>query len=145
MKWTLERVELLMKALDELFREWREGACIVVEGRRDRDALEDLGLKTGVVAFKTLNCCLSDAIERLCYRDRVVILTDFDREGEELASRIYEVLTKRGVNVNLELRRKLSHILRGEVKGFEDLSPLLDRLSARFNIPLVQFIGSWGI
>jgi len=139
LKWSLERIELLIDVLDELFREWRDGACIVVEGRRDREALEALGLKTGVVAFKTLNCCMSDAIERLCYSDRVVILTDFDHEGEELASRISEVLTKRGVEVNLEVRRKLSHILRGEVKGFEDLGPLLDRLSVRFKIPLTPF------
>ncbi|MCD6444239.1 toprim domain-containing protein [Candidatus Bathyarchaeota archaeon] len=140
MKWTLERVELLMEALDELFKEWRDGACIVVEGKRDRDVLEDLGLKTGVVAFKTLNCCISDAIERLCYEDKVVILTDFDREGEELASRISDVLTRRGVDVNLEVRRKLSYILKGEVKGFEDLSSLLDRLSAKFKMSLTSFV-----
>lgn len=141
MKWTLERVELLMKALEELFKEWKDGACIVVEGKRDRDALKYLGLKTGVVAFKTLNCGISDAIERLCHKNRIVILTDFDPEGDELASRISEVLIKRGVNVNLELRRKLLYILKGEVKGFEDLSPLLDRLSARFKIPLVTIFG----
>ncbi|RJS74126.1 toprim domain-containing protein [Candidatus Bathyarchaeota archaeon] len=140
LKWTLERVELLMEALDELFKEWRDGACIVVEGKRDRDVLEDLGLKTGVVAFKTLNCCISDAIERLCYEDKVVILTDFDREGEELASRISDVLTRRGVDVNLEVRRKLSYILKGEVKGFEDLSSLLDRLSAKFKMSLTSFV-----
>ena len=97
-------------------------------------------MKTGVVAFKTLNCCISDAIERLCYEDKVVILTDFDREGEELASRISDVLTRRGVDVNLEVRRKLSYILKGEVKGFEDLSSLLDRLSAKFKMSLTSFV-----
>lgn len=139
LKWTLERVELLMEALNELFREWREGAYIVVEGRRDKEALKDLGLNTNVIAFKTLNCNMSDAIGKLCREGRVVILTDFDREGEELAYRMSEILSKRGVKVNLEVRRKLLHILRGEIKGFQDLSPLLDRLSTRFKMPLLQF------
>ena len=74
--------------ISRIERASKEGAIIIVEGKRDRDSLRSAGISGEIVYARE--------IEALAKRDGLsifkgksfIILTDFDREGSEMASRI---------------------------------------------------------
>ena len=136
LKWNLERVEVLTSILKELHEICENGICIV-EGKRDEYALRKLGFKGKIVALRKLNRSLDSIVESLSSEERIIILTDFDDEGEELAVRLYRAFKSRNVEIDLETRRKLSSLLKGEIKGLEELEPLISRISQQFKIPLL--------
>ncbi len=136
LKWNLERVEVLTSILKELHEMCENGVC-VVEGKRDEYALRTLGFKGKIVALRKLNRSLDSIVESLSNEERIIVLTDFDNEGEELAERLYRAFKSRNVEVDLETRRKLSSLLKGEIKGLEELGPLISRISQQFKIPLL--------
>jgi 5S rRNA maturation endonuclease (ribonuclease M5) len=133
LKWNFERVEVLTSILRELYEVCENGVCIV-EGKRDESALRKLGFKGKIVALKKLNRSLDSIVENLSSEERIIILTDFDDEGEELAARLYKAFKSRKVEIDLEVRRKLSSLLKGEIKGLEELEPLISRISQQFKI-----------
>lgn len=133
MKWTLERIELLTSILRELYETCENGVCIV-EGRRDESALRRLGFRGKIVTVKTLNRSLDSIVENFSNERQIIILTDFDNEGEELAIRLYKAFKSQNVGINLEARQKLHSLLKGEIKGLEELEPLLSRISKQFKI-----------
>lgn len=81
------------------------GIPVVVEGIRDEKALRNLDL-TGVI-YKVAGKPLPVIVEELGAFREVVMLTDFDREGESLCSRITAHLQRNGVRANLILRGKI--------------------------------------
>ena len=74
---------------------------VIVEGKRDRIALEKLGFKN---IFTFSGNSVEDFIEKLPKNRRYVILTDFDKEGELLKSKIDEIMSKNGFDINNRLR-----------------------------------------
>jgi len=113
-----EFVALWQKLLEE---NGRPGTVVVVEGERDRRAIRRLGWDGPVVVVhrgRTLSAtaqALADA-----YR-RVVLLTDWDPEGGSLARRLREFLEAEKVDLDVEYRRRLARVLRGEVVHVEGL------------------------
>ncbi len=90
------------------------GKCIIVEGKKDKDSLEKLGIKNiFTLSKKPLFSIVEDVAEK---NNEVVILTDFDRKGKELYGKLKKDLSKSGVKVDnyfrefLQKNTKLSHI-----------------------------------
>ncbi len=99
--------------MNELLYHIREytGLKTIVEGKKDRLALEKLGFKQ---VFE-LNKALFMVAEEFDKKDTVQILTDFDKEGKKLYGRLVKELSRRGVRIsnrlrNLILKTKISHI-----------------------------------
>lgn len=85
---------------------------IVVEGKKDKRALERLGCKK-ILTLE--NKPLYAVVESLLPEKEVVLLTDLDKKGKELYARLYRSCTKRGVRVDntlrlLLFRERVSHI-----------------------------------
>jgi len=125
-----ETLEELEEVLRELRMELRDGTPVLVEGRRDREALLSLGIE-GRIVHLNRNGSLLERLEGLGGCERVVVLTDFDREGEELALRCSKYLRLMGVEPLLEPREKLKKLLRKEVKDVEGMVHLLRFLRER--------------
>lgn len=53
--------------------------------------------------------------------DEVMILTDFDRKGEELARKLLQYLEGYSCRVDSETRKELKRIAKKDIKGIEDL------------------------
>ena len=93
----------MSNALREL-EEWLDAfkktdKAIVVEGRKDREALRQLGVKTEVIELN--NRALYKVIESIAdNHKRVIILTDLDRQGKRLYSILKSGLLERGVEVD---------------------------------------------
>ena len=74
----------------------------IVEGKKDKEALEKLGFKK----VKVLNKALYKIIEEVD-EEKVVILTDLDKKGKQLYRELSLALRSRGVFVDDMLRNFL--------------------------------------
>lgn len=126
-------------AFDEFLELWRrlwranreDAAVILVEGERDRRSLTRLGL-AGEIALVHRGKSLAETAQGLVQRHRaVILLTDWDREGGNLARRLRALLQVGGVAIDLEYRRRLARILRGEVVHVEGLYGWAARMAER--------------
>jgi len=105
-----------------------EGIPILVEGRRDKEALESLGIRGKILEFSSQRRRLG-FLEGLKDR-KVVILTDFDEKGEELASFCSKHLNELGVEPILEPYQKLKKLKKRfkEVESLVRLKTVLERI-----------------
>jgi 5S rRNA maturation endonuclease (ribonuclease M5) len=131
-------------AWEEFLKLWEEflarskddSTVIVVEGERDRRSLQRLGVSGRVVLFHS-GRGLSQLTRALAKPgQRVVVLTDWDREGGHLAHRLTELLVAEGVQVDVDFRRRLARALRGEIAHVEGLAGWARRSAERAGAPL---------
>jgi len=106
-----------MESREEL-RKWAErlresGKAIIVEGKKDKASLSDLGIDNVVTLKKPLFAVVEDVAEKT---KEVVILTDFDKKGKELYGKLKKDFARNGVKVDMYFREflqkntRLSHI-----------------------------------
>jgi len=116
------------------------GTVVVVEGERDRRSLRRLGLE-GPIALVHRGETLSGTAQRLVRQARhVIVLTDWDNEGGQFARRLKEFLEAEQLKLDLDYRRRLARILRGELVHVEGLHGWARRLAERQGDSLEQFL-----
>lgn len=106
-----------------------ENLLIVVEGRQDEHSLRHFGVKSRVIRTQSSlgRVELVDQIASIAGREgQVLILTDFDREGQEVCKYLHSELELRRVKVLRGVRRKI-RILMGDRRCIEDLDALFSR------------------
>jgi 5S rRNA maturation endonuclease (ribonuclease M5) len=118
------------------------GTVVVVEGERDRRSVRRLGL-TGPVVLVHRGRTLSETAQHLAATARhVIILTDWDTEGGHLAQRLKEFLGVGRSGADLEHRRRLARVLRGELVHVEGLYGWAVRTAEKGNRSLIQLLES---
>jgi len=117
----LERAEYFIKFIDELKLENRDNnMLILVEGRKDVAALRLLGFDGPIKSIKGKR--LSDLIDEIILEySRVLILSDWDAEGEMLYKRIKFLLESYGIKVEDKYRREIKNFTKKEIKDVEGL------------------------
>lgn len=120
------------KRLEQLIDKLREfNGVILVEGMRDEVALRKLGVETEIIKLSRFPLA-EIALTASHYHD-IMILTDFDRKGEDLAKKLTQYLEGYKCRVDTNTRRELKKIAKKDVKGVEDLYGLYLRVkSLRF-------------
>jgi len=121
---TPEMLEEVEKLLDELREYADEGVPIIVEGIRDKMALRELEVKGAIFQMSSKKTALN-FLEGLARYEQVVVLTDFDRAGDELAEFCAKHLRRLGPKPILDIRRKLKALLRKDVKDIQGLAKFL--------------------
>jgi 5S rRNA maturation endonuclease (ribonuclease M5) len=113
------------EAFDEFLLLWQkllaeaDGSVVVVEGERDVRSLRRLGWSGPLRAIHR-GGTLAETAERLAQLGRrVIVLTDLDSKGGELARRLRGFLGTSGLD--LDYRRRLARVLRGELVHIEGL------------------------
>lgn len=116
--------ERVLEEIEEL-RELSLRCPIIVEGRKDMEALRSMGVEGEMlqVSNGVPFCEFCDAAAR--YPD-VILMTDLDREGWKLAKRLRSSLSQRGVRVNERFRLGLMRRL--DAHQVEDLHTRLTRI-----------------
>ena len=109
----------------------RAGTVVVVEGDRDRRALRRLGLRGPIVMIHRGRRLAETAQSLVGDHRRVIVLTDWDTEGGHFAHRLQEFLAAETVDLDLQFRRRLARILRGELVHVEGLHGWARRLAER--------------
>jgi 5S rRNA maturation endonuclease (ribonuclease M5) len=102
----LELKNLTEKMNDEI-------PCIIVEGKKDKEALRKIGYRGKIVyAYKLKKV-----------ESKVAILTDFDMEGKEIAKKLIKAIGERNVDKNFrnKVRRILKSIGRNDIQSISNL------------------------
>ncbi len=98
----MNKFEKLQRLLTELKE---EKAVKIVEGNKDKKALERLGIKN-IITLQGKP--VQDKIKEL--KHKAIILTDYDRKGRELEKRLKEALISQGIIPNLEYKKELKKL-----------------------------------
>lgn len=103
-----DRLQRLEEALDHVRRR-AAGNIVVVEGPRDRNALDDLGIGGEHVLINTGKALVdtADALAEHAAGRVVILLTDWDRTGGRLMRTLRDGLVGRIV-VDTDCRRRLA-------------------------------------
>ena len=122
-----ERLEQLERVFLEL-EDASETTPIIVEGKKDAEALSLLGITKNVVTLsKGVSVfTFSEAISRRSRK--AVVLTDWDRKGGHLARMLKEALMNNGVAVDDRIRAQLTMLSKKEVKDIESLPRFVTHL-----------------
>jgi Small primase-like proteins (Toprim domain) len=119
--------------LEGLIEELREasdgGAAIIVEGIKDRRSLQELGIE-GTIMTAAGRPALEVAEDAAQNFGEIIILTDWDRAGEEEARLMEKHLLCTRAHADLWIRDRLKRMVRREIKDVESLSRYVQRMRA---------------
>lgn len=96
----------------------KEGA-VVVEGKRDTNALKKLGYLGKILEFHTFGGIVNFTDFAAKYKN-IILLFDRDKNGRCLTAKTIQLLQRR-TKVDLSYKRKLCIITRGKIKFIEQL------------------------
>lgn len=87
-----------------------DGTLIVVEGKRDKKALNTLGL-TNVedISGKPLDVFVEKI--KFINPESVILLSDFDKEGKKIESQLTKLFHVEGIKINSHMRRYIKNLL----------------------------------
>lgn len=101
---TYEELESVIQELDDFVD------AIIVEGNRDKEALEELGITKEIVLCSSRPD--TEFIDYLSSRHKkVTILTDYDRAGKEFSKKLSIRLEHAGIKVVNQYRGRIGKIL----------------------------------
>jgi 5S rRNA maturation endonuclease (ribonuclease M5) len=129
----LERFEKLEELIQEVKQLSDEGAVIIVEGRRDKKALQELGI-TGIIKLGTQKSLLVFCEEIARTHKNVIVLTDWDQKGDKLATLMKAHLQNADASVNMDLRNKIKNLVQKRIKDIESLDTHLFNLKSELRI-----------
>lgn len=122
----IERTEKIREVIEAL-NEANKHLPIIVEGKRDVQALRDLGLSGSIITLhngKSLYDFCMDISERF---KEVILLLDWDEKGEELNRELTENLRGHCEEFS-QLRELLKLLCQKEITEIEGIPKLLKRL-----------------
>ena len=106
-----------------------QGMPILIEGKKDEKALKNLGINGNFIKVSGSGLKLFEIAEIAAKSSsKVIILTDFDKKGNELAKRLAEDIQSLGSYPNLVIRRKIMGITRKFIKDIESLPRHMNQL-----------------
>src|SRR3989344_2969046 len=110
-----EKLEELNKFIGKIKN---SGILVIVEGKKDRNALESLGISNIVELSKKP---LFQIVEEIASsNDECIILTDLDKKGKEIYGKLNSNLQKHGVKVNNKFREFLfRHTKLRQIEGMD--------------------------
>jgi 5S rRNA maturation endonuclease (ribonuclease M5) len=124
-----EMLEELKAWVDDL-NERSENGVIVVEGKKDIASLEKIGV-TGRIVHLNKGMSILTFLENLSSNSRpfedvgqfetLIILTDWDRTGGRLASKLKEACRNLDIDCDLEKRRELAGLTGKWIKFVESV------------------------
>ena len=128
-----EKNQKIGQILVELAEESARKIPIVVEGRKDVDALCSLGVYGPVLTVKTGGKSFAEALQEIEETDaaEVILLLDFDRRGKQDTEHFRQELERAKIKVNIRFWRGLSGLLGREIQCIESLTSYLDTLQRK--------------
>lgn len=118
-------ITLLYDFIDLLNKESQNGAIVVVEGKRDANALNKAGFNGNISIFNNYRG-INDFVDICDFGKKIILLFDADYKGKELSKKIHSLLSLRGKNPTFYYRMKLSQLSRGRVKQIEEIDGIMD-------------------
>jgi 5S rRNA maturation endonuclease (ribonuclease M5) len=118
----------LSNIIEELKICGEQGIPFLIEGQKDEEALKELGVNGSFIKVSGSGLKLFEIAEIATQlSSRVIILTDFDRKGNQLAKRLSEDIQSLGSHPDLRFRRTIMGITRRFIKDIESLPRHLEQ------------------
>ncbi len=130
-----EKQEKLEALIAKVAEDAAKGKPIVVEGKKDAQALHELGIEGKVVTVKTGGKSFLEAtteIEELGV-GAVVLFLDFDRRGKEGTLRLKRDLECAKIKADTQFWRELEALVGREIQCIESLPAYLGTLKQKLN------------
>ncbi len=118
----------LLSIMEELQNCAEQGMPILIEGKKDEESLRQLGINGNFIKVSGSPLKLFEIAEIAAQSSKIIILTDFDKKGNELARKLSEDIQRLGSYPDLQIRRKIMGITRRYIKDIESLSRHLHQL-----------------
>ena len=133
-----EKEEKITETLTALVEESARGTPILVEGRKDIEALRQFGIEGKIISVKTGGKSLLDVVLQIENRkeSEVILLLDFDRRGKQVTNRLRHNLERSGIKVNLEFWLALLRSAGKDVQCVEGLNAYLENLRVKAGFKL---------
>ncbi len=126
-------LEALEELIASLIDASCQGAAVIVEGRRDLQALRSLGLP-GPVIMASRRPALELAEDAARNYSQIILLTDWDRKGDEMCKTIDLHLRSVGSRPDKEIRSRLGKLVKKEIKDVESLGRYAERMRGQYGI-----------
>jgi 5S rRNA maturation endonuclease (ribonuclease M5) len=128
-----EKVEKIKQIVTELVEESATGKPIVVEGKKDAQALLELGVSGAILTVKTGGKSFLEATLEIEAHgaDEIILFLDFDRRGREGTKRLQESLERGKIRVNVRFWRELRGLVGREIQCIESLTSYLRTLKEK--------------
>ena len=107
-----------------------KGTPILVEGKKDVEALRALGVEGAVLTVKTGGKSFLDVVSEIeqMGASEVILFLDFDRRGKEGTKRLKQNLERAKIKPNVKFWRELSALVGKEIQCVESLTAYLGTL-----------------
>lgn len=127
-----DRLEKVQQVIAKLI-ETAKGKPVIVEGRKDAEALVELGVDGVVLTLKTGGKSFFDFIQQVeeLNPNEVILLLDYDRRGNEGTKRLQQELERLKIKVNLRFWIELHALAGHEVQCIESLPAYLATLQQK--------------
>lgn len=128
-----EKEEKIREIISKLAEESAKGKTIVVEGKKDAEALRELGVEGVVLTVKTGGKSFLEAtleIEQLGLAE-VILLLDFDRRGKEGTLRLKHDLERAKIKATTRFWQDLESLGGRDIQCVESLPSYLSTLCER--------------
>jgi 5S rRNA maturation endonuclease (ribonuclease M5) len=128
-----EKEEKILELLEALSEASAKGTPIVVEGKKDVEALRASGVAGTVLTVKTGGKSFLESvseIEKLSVPE-VILLLDFDRRGKEGTKHLKRNLEKAKIKPNLKFWRNLLTLVGREIQCIEGLTAYMVTLKIK--------------
>jgi len=122
------KLEEIERTLSKIVARSQTGIPIVVEGRRDEEALRRLKVQGKIICLKATADGFYDFAAKLFETPEVTVLTDFDTEGARLAARLVDELTHMRVKADITTWKKLKALCRPEIRTVQELADYVEKL-----------------
>ncbi len=127
----------IAKIVPKIRREAERGAILVVEGRRDEETLRRMGINGRVIRFCEVGRrSFTDLMEK-SRGEKLIVLTDFDEEGEEMLRLIERDTSNNGVKADTRMRKRLFEAARNYASTVEGLGKIAEEVTRRNSLYFV--------
>jgi 5S rRNA maturation endonuclease (ribonuclease M5) len=128
-----EKEEKIIQILNALVEESAKGTLIIVEGKKDVEALRVLGVDGAVLTVKTGGKSFLGVVSEIeqVGASEVILFLDFDRRGKEGTKRLKQNLERAKIKPNVKFWRELSGLVGKEIQCVESLTAYLNTLRAK--------------
>lgn len=125
------RLDRLTRLVQRLSDQSRRGTPIIVEGRKDEESLRKLGMKGPILCLKAQGKGFFEFLEDIGSNRRIIVLTDFDKEGKKLAKMLANELSKKRINVDDSIWKQVGALIRQEIHTVQELENCIEGMQKR--------------
>lgn len=125
-----KKLEKILKLITRLEIESTKGTPIIVEGRKDINALRKFGLNGDIIPAKSAGKSFFDVVDEVKKRGKreIILLLDFDRPGRVWTNRLTRHLEEIRIIPNVNIWKALLSLVRRDVKDIEGLPTYMETL-----------------